>query len=193
MNPQRRQLHGLVRAVRRRIEGSRDPQDFLDREWRDAPDPPIGRCLIRNIRTHPRDGGRCTWCGDPTRGKAYRWHPDCVFAYRCAIGSTQGLGPAVWDAEKRGCATCGSRKQLEVEHRIALGVAARIWTPHVVLRAWSLRNIQLLCHECHRAKTKLDRQEMVRMDRARRAGVEIAAGLVDPPGNPPLPLFGAGV
>ena len=53
----------------------------------------------------------------------------------------------------------------ELDHRIPLGLATRIGTPWIIVRAFSRRNLQWLCHMCHAAKTRRDRLAMNALDR----------------------------
>ena len=51
----------------------------------------------------------------------------------------------------------------EIDHRIALGVARRLW-PKVWMRAWNVANLWVLCHDCHVVKTRSDRRIMKSLD-----------------------------
>ena len=53
---------------------------------------------------------------------------------------------------------------MEIDHRFALGIAARrdrrVW-----LRAWHVSNLQWLCHDCHATKTVEDIRIIRQLDR----------------------------
>lgn len=78
----------------------------------------------------------------------------------------EDLPPLVGD-----CEMCGGREGgIEIDHRVALGVARRMRTrgDRRWWRAWTPANLRPLCHACHAQKTKSDRQIMRLLD----AGVE---------------------
>ena len=57
---------------------------------------------------------------------------------------------------------CGRPGQ-EVDHRDALVLAWTSGEPRRLLRAYSLDNLMWLCHDCHRAKTRPDLQQLAEM------------------------------
>jgi len=114
--------------------------------------------------------GTCKWCGLPADTPRRMWHNECVVAYKVATGQH-----SIWwsccspnDPKAPGsCAACGGRGVWEIDHIVALGIAQRRY--HLGLdrrwwRAWWVENLQWLCSECHRAKTRRDRQVMRDLD-----------------------------
>lgn len=109
--------------------------------------------------------GICRWCGEgglPKRknGKPnlrVHYHPDCaelkdeVFA-----GSSWALWCLI-RRDGRKCAGCGLTgkglvgKGLEVDHVTPLHRVDR--TAPEAWKHWSFANLQLLCHDCHQAKS----------------------------------------
>ena len=115
----------------------------------------------------PSGGGTCRWCSQSTASKRLYWHKECARWYLTAKGVTVHAGtskPLVRIGG--GCEECGSDYQIEIDHRISLMVARRLrnagrrnWW-----RAWTPANLRPLCHECHRQKTRNDREIMRRLD-----------------------------
>ena len=66
-----------------------------------------------------------------------------------------------WIAEQGGvCATCGSDESLEVDHidpALKTMYPRAIWSRTEAVRIKELANCQVLCSDCHKAKTKLDK------------------------------------
>jgi 5-methylcytosine-specific restriction endonuclease McrA len=63
-----------------------------------------------------------------------------------------------WLQENGPCVKCGSNIELEVDHIDASQkVAHRVWTWSKERRDEELNKCQVLCLECHKAKTKADR------------------------------------
>ena len=54
------------------------------------------------------------------------------------------------------CGACGGAAA-ELDHRLAIEVV-RTMGPDALMRAFTLENLQWLCRECHRRKTRLDRR-----------------------------------
>lgn len=133
---QRRQVRGLVRAIRE--SGRLGP---TARTWEKR------RGLLDGT-AHP-DGrgkpGHCGWCGLPTSTGT---HPECYVAYKVAYGEPAS-GVAL------SACPCGLAGD-ELDHRIPLGLARKVGTPWLVVRAWSCGNIQSLCRHCHVAKSRHD-------------------------------------
>lgn len=151
VRPSRREIHGLVRHIRRVY-----------------PDPakrPEGRDLIGPLGAGENDPlGICVWCGYEAPTPRKRWHDDCALGHAAARGIT--VAGFRYLVKPEPCELCGG-KVSEVDHEIALGVARRIWTPGIVVRAWSRGNLRWLCHACHRRKTKKDLAIIAAIDRAR--------------------------
>lgn len=109
--------------------------------------------------------GNCALCGklipkkDGMVNRHRRWHTKCKELYYAA---SMPQFAYVWLKAHRGhtCAVCGReasrpgnrRTGLEVDHIIPLKLVPR------KLRYWMPGNLQLLCHECHAAKTTQDRR-----------------------------------
>ena len=144
-----RQLRGLLLHFRRAW-----PEIRRRRKFR--------RGLINTFPYHQGEGGVCRWCQLPTAQGAprQRWDRDCITAYRAAVGGrldTNGQ-PLVPHSD----CPCGRPGQ-EVDHRDALVLAWTSGEPSRLLRAYSLDNLMWLCHDCHRAKTRLDLQQLAEM------------------------------
>ena len=59
-----------------------------------------------------------------------------------------------WFAANGPCANCGSAKRLEVDHiDPAVKLTHRIWAWSDARREAELTKCQVLCHDCHKAKT----------------------------------------
>jgi len=64
---------------------------------------------------------------------------------------------AEWMADKF-CVKCGSTQSLEVDHiDPALKVTHSVWSWSIPRRTIELAKCQVLCTECHKAKTRADR------------------------------------
>ena len=121
---------------------------------------PSKRVLV-HIRWARGEKGTCKWCGlqcKPLR----EWHRFCAKVYLVARGQVRHAGTARPLIRHRPCEQCGANGT-EVDHRIALGVAARL-PRHVWARAWWIGNLRWLCHKCHVAKTASDRRLMTLLD-----------------------------
>ena len=124
--------------------------------------------------------GQCRWCRRPIdasegpRHRAMTWHGGCVPAYLAALGRQVNLAghPLISRAP---CEECGGDGQ-ELDHRLALSVAWARGNPRAILRAYTLQNLRWLCIGCHREKTRADRRELARINRAAKAGVEDVPG-----------------
>ena len=125
----------------------------------------------------------CHWCKRPVKsrkGSMGYWHPLCVRAQFACRGLTHLVDrqPVI---PKGTCATCGKDHylfdtgphgkgivkihQLEIDHIVALGIAARRGDRRGVLRAYTLDNLQWLCPPCHKRKTASDRKIMANLDK----------------------------
>ena len=157
MNPDRyRGLRGMVRHV-------------LPRARAYTPDV-LGRRPCRTLHV-PRSEpyGRCLWCGlpavNPRTNRPLRWHPGCARWYAVASGKPTyyaANGKADWVVPQQAC-HCGGGGS-EVDHIVAIGVAARQGVREYVRAFDPDRNLQWLCHAHHAAKTAEDRRMMARMD-----------------------------
>lgn len=132
--------------------------------------------LIRQGRRNTP--GTCAWCRAEARGPTGRkrtWHDDCLYAFRLLRGqyATAWLYRDFYAEPLPPCG-CGQppndgmgrdnlRTASELDHRVAIGVAART-SASAYVRAFLPGNLQWLCHECHAAKTGRDRQAMNALD-----------------------------
>ena len=129
----RRQLRGLVLHHQR--HPSEHPRRLVNRTVRWG-EPPVN--------------GICRWCYEPTAGIKLRWHLYCLNAYRVASGQHPD------EMHRTLCEMCGGPPD-EIDHRLAIRVA-RALGPAAMLRAFTLDNLRWLCRNCHRRKTRQDRQ-----------------------------------
>ena len=129
----RRQIRGLVLHHRR--HQAEHPRRFVNctASWGD---PPVN--------------GICRWCYERTANIKTRWHLYCLNVYRVAPGQHPD------EIQHTLCEICGNPSD-EMDHRLAIEVA-RALGPAAMLRAFTLENLQWLCRECHRRKTRLDRR-----------------------------------
>ena len=133
-------------------------------------------------------GGKCRWCGQPTKTLRHQWHKDCVAWFLAARGLVKPpegrvhKGPhwqhtrweewTDWNGKKRRrkvtlCCECKTEPYTEVDHIRALSIAwelrkrgdRRWW------RAWTPGNLRPLCHDCHNLKTRTDRRELSRLQK----------------------------
>ena len=130
---------------------------------------------------HSKPFGTCVWCGLPARNPAtnrpLKWHPRCMVWQQAGNGGhqyakimseskTKGQGYYWSDPAKRIC-LCG-RPGIEVDHIVAIGVAARL-APLIGRKIWAMTftpdNLQWLCHDCHSQKTAFDRAWMRVLDK----------------------------
>ena len=108
--------------------------------------------------------GICQWCLQPTveevpSGRG-RWHRTCLDWHAAASGYRNDIEgqPLLPSA----ACICGQPGE-ELDHRVAIGVAARL-SPDVYTRAFAPANLWWLCHACHTAKTAFDRAVMRLID-----------------------------
>lgn len=115
---------------------------------------PVGPAdqLRRNLGILPK--GRCLWCGLPLDvGQGRRmWHDSCVVWHAITRGVRRSL-TGQWVVKKTRC-PCGRRGK-ELDHRTPVMLAAHRG-PREYARAFLPENLQWLCEECHRLKTKED-------------------------------------
>ena len=116
---------------------------------------PVKRALIATlppIMGRPKNMmGTCRWCRRLCLSTK-AWHPECIPAYMMALGRQMlnGFQPLV----PRTDCPCGQPGH-ELDHRVSLAVAAELGERHR-LRAYTLTNLQWLCHGCHHTKTVTD-------------------------------------
>ena len=94
--------------------------------------------------------GVCRWCHEDTADIRLTWHEYCLDAYRVASGQKPERMQLTM------CGACGGAAA-ELDHRLSIEVA-RALGPDALMRAFPLENLQWLCRECHRRKTRLDRR-----------------------------------
>ena len=94
--------------------------------------------------------GVCCWCHQDAASVRLTWHEYCLDAYRVASGQKPERMRLTM------CETCGGAAD-ELDHRFAIEVA-RALGPDALMRAFTLENLQWLCRDCHRRKTRLDRR-----------------------------------
>ena len=129
----RRRHRGL--ALHHRRHASEHPRRLVNRTARWG-EPPVR--------------GVCRWCHEDTADIRLTWHEYCLDAYRVASGQKPER------IQLTMCETCGDAAE-ELDHRLAIEVA-RTMGPDALMRAFTLENLQWLCRECHRRKTRLDRR-----------------------------------
>ena len=127
----------------------------------------------RPFENVPRDGRRvCPMCGEPS-GKSHAWwHQLCADIWnlaahpRFAFDELRKQADCCWQCRTRTAA-------LEVEH------IRPLWslTPaeRLELKWWLPFNLQLLCRDCHRAKTAAESRERFDLARAREFDQAAAA------------------
>lgn len=110
----------------------------------------------------PKTPGICRWCRLPVTSKRRQlWDDECKKQHLNVIGwrvdplGTQYRGDKYID--NRVCARCGGTDRLEIEHHLSLSVA-RILGVKAMIHAYTLENLRWLCHDCHAAKTRTERQ-----------------------------------
>ena len=108
------------------------------------------RRLVRRVRSWGERpvAGVCRWCGEHASSIQLTWHGYCLDAYRVASGQKPGMQLTM-------CEDCAGPAD-ELDHRLAINVA-RALGPQALRRAFTLENLQWLCQQCHRRKTRLDR------------------------------------
>ena len=94
--------------------------------------------------------GVCRWCHEDASSIQLTWHEYCLDAYRVASGQKPER------IQLTMCESCGDAAE-ELDHRLAIEVA-RALGQDALMRAFTLENLQWLCRECHRRKTRLDRR-----------------------------------
>jgi len=147
---------------------------------------PQGERLIRGDRLKLTAGwtkeptrATCIWCEAPLEGRARKWHPYCKAAYSAAIGLTVYQNQTRRLIPPGPCVTCSRPYDLTLpplyvghalDHRISFEVGWALG-PEVELRVRDIANLQWLCHVCHVAKTRRDRETAAE---ARRMFVGVA-------------------
>ena len=94
--------------------------------------------------------GVCRWCREDTADIRLTWHEYCLDAYRVASGQKPE------NMQLTMCGACGGAAA-ELDHRLSIKVAPALG-PDALMRAFTLENLQWLCRECHRRKSRLDRR-----------------------------------
>ena len=94
--------------------------------------------------------GVCRWCHENAASVSLTWHEYCLDAYRVASGQKPER------IQLTMCESCGDAAE-ELDHRLAIEVA-RALGQDALMRTFTLENLQWLCRECHRRKTRLDRR-----------------------------------
>ena len=99
------------------------------------------RRLVRRVRSWGERpvAGVCRWCCE---------HDSCLDACRVASGQKPGMQLTM-------CLDCAGPAD-ELDHRLATNVA-RALGPQALRPAFTIENLQWLCQQCHRRKTRLDR------------------------------------
>lgn len=115
---------------------------------RQAPRPASWNC--------PR--GYCRFCGEPIieggkQNNRKHWHQACADAWSIANNSTIAR-QHVFVREKGTCQGCGhqslDKRDFHVDHIVPLFEA------NGDIRFYCEENMQLLCHDCHKGKTRAD-------------------------------------
>ena len=122
---------------------------------------PTDRNML-GLRMMSRTGcGICTWCEKPC-GSHRKWHKECVITYMVAKGMVRHADqrPLIKRTRLTTCAMCDKTQTLEIDHKIALGIARQSYRWQDWVRAWHVTNLQWLCHDCHVQKTTRDRMIM---------------------------------
>lgn len=96
-------------------------------------------------------------CGEKPTTKRARWHPVCVELWKLAAWPVVQLAHLL-KTHGRICWGCGARDLfLELEH------IRPLWSlddrERLELKWWLPFNLQLLCRDCHRAKTAREATE----------------------------------
>ncbi len=66
-----------------------------------------------------------------------------------------------WFAENGPCAKCGGSERLEIDHRDrADKVDHKVWSWTEEKRNAELKKCQVLCHECHRVKSRSEQRDL---------------------------------
>ena len=127
------------------------------------------RELVGSLGQRQATKGTCVWCRQKgtARPKGW-WHAECVNAHQLARGVTVNmyLKPAI---PRSPCALCGG-EGLELDHIVPLALVWALRDARNILRAYTIGNLQWLCHECHSQKTGWDR---LRINAARRGAVTL--------------------
>jgi hypothetical protein len=117
---------------------------------------------MRKIRIPPRPHtwscpkGTCRFCGEPIiengiQNKRKNWHVGCIEIWNI-MSIPKIAREHVWHREKGVCQGCGKDSwsygdSWEVDHHKPLWEA-------IDLSSWHPDNLRLLCHLCHKTKTK---------------------------------------
>ena len=123
----------------------------------------------------------CPWCGEACLDAIHArriWHPECVTIYRIANFSSDQRD-FCRDRDKGICAKCGvnAGHKFEADHIIPLWLVDR--TKEGWLKYFGGENLQTLCPDCHKAKSKIEagqrakikRLQCVKVKPAKKAGM----------------------
>lgn len=157
-----RGLRGIVLHVLRKVRATWGEADSVR-------DRLAHRGAIGSFAYRKGTRGICRWCGTAALGKTGKklaWHPTCLGYYSAAKAVTNVFIDGDWLTPRQDC-SCG-KPSSEVDHRLALGIAART-DIRTYVRAFLPDNLQWLCQKCHNEKTQRDRAEMRRLDNELKA------------------------
>ena len=122
----------------------------------------LGRRATPRIKCGTK--GVCNWCGYECFWPN-RWHFYCRLWYWILGDGPSGAHgfyakmkrSACWNymCPRTPCVECGSTTELQVDHKIPIGYAARL-SPRDYIRSFFPSNLQYLCAQCHRRKTIQD-------------------------------------
>ena len=130
------------------------------------------RDLIGSFMGKPHIMGTCIWCQreGTDRIKGW-WHSECVTAHQLARGITANINgkPAI----PRGpCANCEYNNEaatrlgrygdnpMELDHATPLALVWARRNVREILMAYTVWNLQWLCHDCHAKKTGWDMRQI---------------------------------
>ena len=120
---------------------------------------------------------RCPWCLLPGDADRVAWHPACALYYSAARGLSASWVPSgkldvygraipLTEVVPDHTCTCGGIGA-ELDHRFALALAFRFGV-RAWVRAMTPQNLQWLCGQCHKEKTRTDLNAMAYHDYAMR-------------------------
>ena len=132
---------------------------------------PVGDAsqLLRNVGGVPK--GNCLWCGQRVGRGQRTWHNTCVVWHSITRGQRRSVG-GQWVVKPQSC-PCGQPAQ-ELDHHTPVMLAARRGIRSYV-RAFLPENLQWLCRECHRRKTKEDAAAIARVKRLAQGRQQLQA------------------
>ena len=161
-----RGLRGVVRRVMPYVE-RRGERDVIESRCASAS---AGDWKKGTIRV-----GWCSWCGLSIGEKGRRkWHRHCLLYFNAARTQTHFL----FRGGEIPCGICGQRNGHELDHRVAIGLAGRRGRRDLI-RAFLPENLWMVCGECHRAKTRQDRELMSSEDKRIRKAEKLKKAMED--------------